>query len=49
VLCATTAAWFWLELPKLRRIVRPIYVARGIISVPAVDPAPVPEVGVTQP
>jgi MFS family permease len=37
VLCAAAGSWFWMELPGLRKIIGPIYVARGIITVPAVD------------
>ena len=37
VLCIASAGWFARQLPVLRRIVRPIYVERGIITVPALD------------
>ncbi|HEX7018747.1 MAG TPA: MFS transporter, partial [Gemmatimonadaceae bacterium] len=36
-LCVFSGAWFASQLPTLRRHVRPIYVERGIITVPAVD------------
>jgi MFS family permease len=35
--CLAAGAWFRTRLPELRRLVRPIYVARGIIPVTAVD------------
>jgi MFS family permease len=35
--CLAAGLWFWLKLPALRKVIRPIYVARGIITVPAVD------------
>ncbi len=34
--CLAGAAWFWVQLPKLRRAIRPIYERLGIL------PAPVP-------
>ena len=37
LLCVFSGAWFASQLPTLRRHVRPIYVERGIITVPAVD------------
>jgi MFS family permease len=46
--CGGAALWFWLQLPKLRAIVRPIYVQRGIISVPGVEGIPI-EAGPSQP
>ncbi len=48
IACGGAALWFWLQLPKLREIIRPIYVARGIISVPAVEGVPI-EADPTQP
>jgi len=35
--CVLTGLWFAGKLPSLRAIVRPIYVERGILPVPAVD------------
>ena len=35
--CILTGLWFAGKLPSLRAIVRPIYVERGILPVPAVD------------
>jgi len=35
--CVLTGLWFAGKLPKLRAIVHPIYVERGILPVPAVD------------
>ncbi len=38
--CVAGATWFWLQLPKLRPIIRPIYQRLGILShVPAVPVA----------
>jgi predicted MFS family arabinose efflux permease len=37
VACLAGGIWFALRLPALRVLVRPIYVARGIIAVPDVD------------
>jgi MFS family permease len=34
--CVLAATWYGLKLPQLRRIVRPIYIERGILPVPAV-------------
>jgi MFS family permease len=34
--CVAGAAWFWLQLPKLRPVIRPIYQQLGILPV-AVD------------
>ncbi|HTI39179.1 MAG TPA: MFS transporter [Vicinamibacterales bacterium] len=35
--CVITGLWFAGKLPSLRAIVRPIYIERGILPVPAVD------------
>jgi MFS family permease len=35
--CVVSGVWFGSRLPRLRTIVRPIYVERGILSVAAVD------------
>ena len=35
--CVLTGVWFAGKLPSLRAIVRPIYIERGILPVPAVD------------
>lgn len=35
--CMAAGLWFWLELPKLRKLIRPIYISRGIIVVPTVN------------
>ncbi len=37
VVCVAAGVWFWTKLPALRALVRPIYEARGIITVPAID------------
>jgi MFS family permease len=37
VCCVAGAAWFWTQLPTIRRLIRPIYVDLGIL--PAVDAA----------
>ncbi len=34
--CVLAAAWYGVKLPQLRKIVRPIYIERGILPVPAV-------------
>ena len=34
--CVVAAAWYGFKLPQLRRIVRPIYIERGILPVPVV-------------
>ncbi len=37
--CIAGAAWFWLQLPKLRPVIRPIYQQLGILrSVPRAEP-----------
>jgi MFS family permease len=41
--CVVAGCAFWLELPALRAIMRPIYQARGILPVASMD-APVPAV-----
>ena len=35
--CCGGGLWFWLALPQLRELVRPIYVERGILAVPDID------------
>jgi MFS family permease len=35
--CMLSGVWFGYRLPSLRVLVRPIYIARGILPVPAVD------------
>jgi hypothetical protein len=35
--CVLSGLWFGRRLPVLRALVRPIYVARGVLPVPAVD------------
>jgi MFS family permease len=37
VVCLAAGLAFWLELPKLRKLMRPIYEAHGMIAVPAAD------------
>ena len=37
VICLMAAAWFASRLPAIRAVIRPIYMERGIITVPAVD------------
>jgi MFS family permease len=37
VACVAGGLWFATRLPALRKVVRPIYIERGIITVPAVD------------
>ena len=37
VVCIVAGAWFGVRLPRLRALVRPIYVRRGILAPPAVD------------
>lgn len=37
VLCVTAGIWFATRLPAIRAVVRPVYVAKGILTVPAVD------------
>jgi len=37
VACALGALWFATRLPMLREIVRPVYVERGILTMPALD------------
>ncbi|HKT08510.1 MAG TPA: MFS transporter [Gemmatimonadaceae bacterium] len=39
--CVAGAAWFALRLPRLRAMIRPIYVARGILPAGPSDSAPV--------
>ncbi|HTL96477.1 MAG TPA: MFS transporter [Gemmatimonadaceae bacterium] len=39
--CVAGASWFALELPKLRAMIRPIYVERGILPAGPSDSAPV--------
>jgi MFS family permease len=34
--CVLAAAWYGFKLPQLRRLVRPIYIERGILPMPAV-------------
>lgn len=41
--CIVAGCVYWIQLPKLRAAMRPIYEARGLIPVAAVDP-PVPAV-----
>jgi MFS family permease len=35
--CLLGSAWFWRRLPKLRELIRPIYVRQGVIVGPAVE------------
>jgi MFS family permease len=35
--CVLSGVWFGRRLPSLRVLVRPIYAARGVLPVPAVD------------
>jgi hypothetical protein len=35
--CIAAGAWFALRLPRLRELVRPIYVERGILAAAQVD------------
>ena len=37
IACMAGGVWFALRLPTLRALVRPIYVERGIITIPAID------------
>jgi MFS family permease len=37
IICLASAAWFGYSLPTFRALVRPIYIERGIITVPDVD------------
>jgi fucose permease len=37
VCCLIAVVWYSLRLPKLREIVRPIYVERGIIAAAEID------------
>jgi MFS family permease len=37
VACVAGGAWFAFRLPALRALIRPIYIERGIITVPAID------------
>jgi predicted MFS family arabinose efflux permease len=37
VICLGGSAWFAYKLPEIRKVMRPIYRERGIITVPAVD------------
>jgi len=39
VACLLAAAWFALRLPRLRELVRPIYVERGILAAAEEDAA----------
>jgi MFS family permease len=39
--CLLGAAWFWLQIPKLRPIIRPIYEELGILPVVPVVPVAV--------
>ena len=39
VCCLLAGLWFATRLPALRAMVRPIYVARGILAPPDLDPA----------
>ena len=43
VACLAAGAWFSRRLPAIRKLVRPIYIERGVIPAPA--PAPEPEAG----
>ena len=39
IVCIVSAGWFAYMLPAVRKVVRPIYVERGIIAAPPeVDP-----------
>jgi MFS family permease len=38
LICLGAAAWFGYQLPSLRVLMRPIYIERGIITPPEVDP-----------
>lgn len=35
--CFAGGVWFWLTIPQLRELVRPIYIERGILPVPDID------------
>ncbi|HEX6966605.1 MAG TPA: MFS transporter [Gemmatimonadaceae bacterium] len=37
IACMLGGVWFALRLPALRALVRPIYVERGVITIPAID------------
>jgi MFS family permease len=37
VACLLGSAWFWSRLPRLRELIRPIYVRQGVIVAPAVE------------
>jgi hypothetical protein len=37
VVCLAASAWFAVQLPTLRVLVRKIYIERGIIAAPDVD------------
>jgi MFS family permease len=37
--CVAAGAWFWARLPRLRALVRPIYVERGILAAAETDSA----------
>ena len=37
LVCLAAGAWFAYRLPAIRAVIRPIYLERGIITVPAVD------------
>jgi MFS family permease len=37
IVCLSAGAWFACRLPAIRAVVRPIYLERGILAVPAVD------------
>jgi MFS family permease len=37
VACLLGSAWFWSRLPRLRQLIRPIYVRQGVIVAPAVE------------
>jgi len=40
VFCLLAALWLFIQLPKLRREARPVYVAKGLIDE---VPAPIPD------
>jgi MFS family permease len=39
-ICLGASIWFWLHLPALRRVIRPIYVELGIVKEPALQIPP---------
>jgi MFS family permease len=37
VACVLGGLWFYVNLPKIRELVRPIYVEKGLLTVPDAD------------